>query len=113
MQQFADTNPCHPGNFIREFVLPAACMTAAELARSLNLSNAAIHYLLSGRNSITPAIAVRLAALFDVPAKAWLDLQQRYDIALATIKLAHELAQIIPYDGPPLRWVEMLKRQVA
>jgi len=113
MKQFADTVPSHPGQFISEFVLPASRMTAAELARSLRLSTVAIHYVLRGRRSITPATAVRLAALFDVPAKAWLDLQQRYDIALAASELADELAQIIPYDGPPLGWVEMLERQVA
>ena len=100
--------PTHPGQFIRRHVLQRLDVSGAELARSLRFNRVALHYVLSGRNGITPALAVRLEAFSGVPAKDWLSLQQRYDIVLAQMKAKDELAQITAYNGALLMLAEAM-----
>lgn len=112
MKHFANSPPLHPGNFISQVILPASQLTASQLARGLRVTPVAVHHLLHGRSGITPNLAVRLSAFFGSPARQWLDLQRTYDVAIAELKLADELAQIAPYSGPPLRLKESLGQGV-
>ncbi len=108
MRLSVDSLPAHPGYFIRQHVLPAAGLTSAELSRMMGISQAALHYILSGRTSISASTAVRLSVVFDVPAKSWLDLQQRYDIAMAELKLSEVLPLLTPYRGQAIDLNQML-----
>jgi len=103
MKQFVPVIPTHPGHVIRQHVLQALGLSAAELARSLRFNKVALHYVLHGRTGISPALAVRLACFSNISAEDWLNLQQRYDMALAQLKSAEKLAKIVPYGGRPLR----------
>lgn len=77
-------------------------MTARALAARLGLNEVALHYVLRGRVGITVSTAVRLAAMFGVPAELWLKLQNQFDLEMAQGALADELARIKPYPGSPL-----------
>lgn len=94
--------PTHPGLLLQRFLAAQPGMTAQALAARLGLSNVALHYILHGRNRITAATALRLAAMFGVPAHRWLELQDRFEIAKAEIALARELNAIQPYSGSEL-----------
>jgi antitoxin HigA-1 len=102
MKPLANFSPAHPGMLIRQHILLVSGLTPADLARMMGLSRPALHYILHGRLSITAATAVRLAAVFGVAARKWLELQQRYDIALAELQLADELASATHYRGPEI-----------
>jgi antitoxin HigA-1 len=102
MKYLPDPQPSHPGFLIQRLLVEGSGMTARTMALHLGLSPAALHYVLHGRNGITASTAVRLEAMFGVPAKHWLELQSEYDIAVAERNLAGELAEIAPYAGPGL-----------
>jgi antitoxin HigA-1 len=102
--------PVHPGVFICLHILPASGLAPAELARMMGVSRAALHYILHGRQGITAATALRLAAVFGVSAESWLELQQRYDIARAKIQLSDALAAVDPYRGEAIDFDRLLAR---
>jgi antitoxin HigA-1 len=54
-------NPPHPGEALREDVLPALGLTVADAARQLGVSRSALARVLDGQAAITPDLARRLA----------------------------------------------------
>ncbi len=50
----------HPGEILREDVLPALGLTVTEAALQLRVTRQTLHRILSGRSSVSPEMAVRL-----------------------------------------------------
>ena len=75
----------HPGEHLAE-ELRALGMTAAELARQLNVPTNRITQILNGRRAITGDTALRLAHFFGTTAEFRLNLQTLYEIRLAKQK---------------------------
>jgi antitoxin HigA-1 len=72
----------HPGEHLAE-ELRELGMSAAELARQLEVPTNRITEILSGRRAITGDTALRLAHFFGTTAEFWLNLQSLYEIRLA------------------------------
>lgn len=72
--------PTHPGELLREEILPAAELTQAELAARLGVSRRSISSLLREQRSLTPDMAHRLARVFKTTPEFWMNLQQAVDI---------------------------------
>src|SRR5437016_7374210 len=75
----------HPGEHLAE-ELRELGMSAAELARQLNVPTNRITEILNGRRAITGDTALRLAHFFGTSAEFWLNLQSLYEIRLAERK---------------------------
>ena len=75
----------HPGEHLAE-ELRELNMSAAELARQLEVPTNRITSILNGQRSITGDTALRLAHFFGTSAEFWLNLQALYDIRIATKK---------------------------
>jgi antitoxin HigA-1 len=75
----------HPGEHLRE-ELKALGMSAAELARQLDVPTNRITQILNGTRAITGDTALRLAHFFGTSAEFWLNLQSLYEIRLAQAK---------------------------
>ena len=75
----------HPGEHLAE-ELQALEMSAAELARQLDVPTNRITQILHGTRAITGDTALRLAHLFGTSAEFWLNLQSLYDLRLAQQK---------------------------
>ena len=73
-------NPPHPGGGIR-YDIEAMGWTVAECAKRLGLPQATLSDLLSGKQAITPAIALALERLGWSNADTWMRLQAIYDLA--------------------------------
>ncbi len=58
-------------------------MSAAELARQLEVPTNRITEILNGRRAITGDTALRLAHFFGTSAEFWLNLQSLYEIRIA------------------------------
>ena len=86
--------PMHPGELLREEILPAVDRPKAEIARLLGVSRQHLYDILDERKPVTPAMAVRFGKLFGNGPELWLDLQSAYDLAAVTKKLAAELRKI-------------------
>ena len=49
--------PVHPGEMLREDVLPALGLSVSEAARQLGVSRQTLHRIMAGTHSITPEMA--------------------------------------------------------
>jgi antitoxin HigA-1 len=72
--------PTHPGELLREETLPAAGLTAAELADQLGVSVRVLNDVLRERRGVDPDLAHRLARVFNTTPEFWLRLQEAVDI---------------------------------
>ncbi len=70
----------HPGELLREDVLPALGRTRAEIARLLGVSRQTLHAIVTERSPVTPEMALRLGKLCGNGPDLWLALQTRYDL---------------------------------
>ena len=77
--------PIHPGEHLAE-ELKELGMSAAELARQVNVPTNRVTEILNGRRTITGDTALRLAHFFGTTAEFWLNLQSLYEIRLAQRK---------------------------
>jgi addiction module HigA family antidote len=75
----------HPGEHLAE-VLKALDLSAAELARKMNVPTNRITQILNGTRSVTGDTALRLAHFFGTSAQFWLNLQSLYDLRIAEQK---------------------------
>lgn len=72
--------PTHPGEILREDVLPAAGLTQDKLAQLLGVSRRTISEILHERRPVTTDMAHRLARAFGTSPEMWLGLQQDVDL---------------------------------
>jgi addiction module HigA family antidote len=75
----------HPGEHLAE-ELDTLGLSAAELARKMNVPTNRITQIVNGTRSITGDTALRLAHFFGTSAQFWLTLQGLYDLRLAKEK---------------------------
>ncbi len=84
----------HPGELLREDVLPAIGKPKAEIARLLGVSRQTLYEVLSEKQPVTANLALRIGKLVGGGPEIWLSLQQSYDLAIAARALAKELRAI-------------------
>ena len=72
----------HPGEVLAQD-LAALGMSAAELARQLQVPSNRITGILNGQRAVTGDTALRLAHYFGTSAAFWLNLQGLYEIRVA------------------------------
>lgn len=75
----------HPGEHLAE-ELKELGMSAAELARKLDVPTNRITAILNGQRSITGDTALRLGHFFGTSPEFWLNLQSIYDLRVAEHK---------------------------
>jgi addiction module HigA family antidote len=80
----------HPGEHLAE-ELKALNMSAAELARQLDVPTNRITQILNGTRAITGDTALRLAHFFGTSAEFWLNLQSLYELRLAQEKAGRSI----------------------
>jgi antitoxin HigA-1 len=88
--------PTHPGEFLREDVLPALDIPKTEIAKRLGISRAMLYAILDERAPVSPAMALRLGKLFGTTAESWLNMQRDYDLRMLEKSMAEELDEIDP-----------------
>ena len=88
--------PTHPGEFLREDVLPALAITKTEIAKRLGISRAMLYAILEERAPVSPAMALRLGKLFGNTAESWLNMQRDYDLRMLEKSMSQELDEIDP-----------------
>ncbi len=84
----------HPGELLREDVLPALGKTKTEIARLLGVSRQTLYDILDEKQPVTPGMALRFGKLFGNGPELWINLQRAYDLAVAERELAGEIRKI-------------------
>ena len=71
--------PTHPGELLREDVLPAIDMGKSEFAEAIGISRQHLYDILNEKKPVSPEVAARLGAAFGDGAGVWLRMQAAYD----------------------------------
>jgi len=91
-------NPPHPGETLRDDVLPALGLTIAESARQLGVTRTALSRVLNGHAAISSDMALRLEAWLGTErggrADLWLGQQMVYDLWQARQKARPRIARL-------------------
>jgi addiction module HigA family antidote len=90
----AGLKPMHPGELLREEILPAIGKPKTEIAELLGIGRQTLYDILSERKPVTTQMALRIGKLAGNGPEFWLNLQQQHDLAIAEKKLAREIAKI-------------------
>lgn len=72
--------PTHPGELLREDVLPALKMSQSELAKRLGVSRLSVSELLLEKRAMSPDMAVRIGRLTNTTPDSWLRMQTAVDL---------------------------------
>lgn len=85
-------NPPHPGETLRDDILPALGLSVTEAAEQLGVARPTLSKVLNGRAAISPEMAIRLEKWLGVEnggrADIWLAEQTAYDFWQAREKVS-------------------------
>jgi antitoxin HigA-1 len=90
----AGLKPMHPGELLREDVIPSLNKSKSEIATLLGVSRQTLHDILSEKQPITPGMALRFGKLLGNGPEIWINMQRAYDLHQAEAALAKELKKI-------------------
>ena len=82
-ERHASIEPAHPGEILREDILPALSMTKTAIADALGISRQTLYGILSEKQPVTAGMAVRFGKLFGNGIRFWVNLQRDRDLAVA------------------------------
>ncbi len=86
--------PTHPGETLREDILPALRMTVSDAARALGVSRQMLHRVLAGEAAVTPEMALRLGKFCGNGPEVWLNMQMNRDLWDARQAIADQIETI-------------------
>jgi addiction module HigA family antidote len=86
--------PTHPGEMLREDVLPALELSVSEAARRLGISRQQLHRVLACTHPITTEMALRIGKFAGNGPDIWLRMQLSYDLWHAEQRMKDELSNI-------------------
>ena len=83
IERHSSIEPVHPGEVLREDVLPALSMSKTAVADALGISRQTLYDILNEKQPVTAEMAVRFGKLFGNGGRFWINLQRSHDLALA------------------------------
>ena len=90
----AGLRPTHPGEMLREIVLPALGRSKVEIAKLLGVWRRQLYSNLNEAQPITPQMALRIGKLAGTMPESWLAMKRADDLRLAEKELSGALKQI-------------------
>ena len=72
--------PVHPGEIIREDILPDSGLSVTGAAKALGVSRQMFHEILAERKPISAVMCLKVARLFGSTPEFWARLQAEYDL---------------------------------
>ena len=71
--------PTHPGELLREDILPHLEITQGRLAELLDVSRQTVSEVVTEKRSVTMDMAYRLGRLFNMDPSTWIRMQEAVD----------------------------------
>lgn len=96
MENINGLPPVHPGEILREIVMPEAGITVTAAAKALGISRQMFHAILAERKPLSAAMCMKVAKMFGSSPETWMRLQASYDLKRAAQdkKLMKSIARI-------------------
>ena len=86
--------PVHPGEIMRQDILPALGLSISEAARRMSISRQQFHRILACTHPISTEMALRIGKFAGNGPGVWLRMQQSYDLWHAEKRMKNELSKI-------------------
>src|SRR6202142_117912 len=104
--------PVHPGEVIKEDILPSVGLTVTAAAKALGESRQMLHGILAQRRPLSAVMCLKVARLFGGSPEVWMRLQAAYDLKKTeeNKKVMARGAPIVP--GPPVGETRVLNPQL-
>jgi antitoxin HigA-1 len=92
--------PVHPGEIIREDILPSAGLSVTAAAKALGVSRQMLHDIIAERRPLSAVMCLRIARLFGGSPEMWMRLQATYDLKTAErdTSVMRRVAKIAPLN---------------
>lgn len=87
----------HPGKLLKDVVIPAVNeqgTSTSKVAELLGISRPQLYDIMNEKKPISAQMAQRFGKLFGNGPELWMELQTRYDLALAKAELGEALDRI-------------------
>jgi addiction module HigA family antidote len=94
MNLLSGLGPVHPGEVLREDVIPGSGLSKTAFAKKLGISREALHNILAGTSAITSVMALKLARLLGTSPEIWLNMQQAYGLAVVAEQKKDEIEKV-------------------
>ena len=90
--------PVHPGEILREDILPEAGLSVAAAAKALGVSRQMVYDILAGRKPLSAVMCLKVSRLFGSTPEFWMRLQAQYDLKKASQnkRAMERVARIVP-----------------
>lgn len=90
--------PVHPGEIIREDILPEVGLSVTATAKALGVSRQMFHDILAERKPLSAVMCLKISRLFGSTPEFWMRLQAEYDLkrAAQNKKVMARVEQIVP-----------------
>jgi antitoxin HigA-1 len=90
--------PIHPGEIIKEDILPSVGQSVTAAAKALGVSRQMLHGILAGRKPLSAVMCLKVARLFGGSPEVWMRLQASYDRKKSELnkKVMARVARIVP-----------------
>src|ERR1017187_3266399 len=90
--------PVHPGEIIKEDILPSAGPSVTAAAKALGVSRQMLHDVLAERKPLSAVMCLKVSRLFGSSPEVWMRLQAAYDLEKAeqNKKVMERVARIVP-----------------
>ena len=83
IERHPSIEPAHPGEILREDILPTLSMSKTAMAEALGISRQTLYDILNEKQPVTAEMAVRFGKLFGNGGRFWVNLQRSHDLAVA------------------------------
>jgi antitoxin HigA-1 len=92
--------PVHPGEFLREDVLPETGLSVSAAAKALGVSRQMLHEILAERKPLSAVMCLKVSKLFGSSPEMWMRLQSAYDLKKAAQdkRVIERVARIVPFS---------------
>ena len=90
--------PVHPGEIIREDVLPEVGLSVTAAAKALGVSRQMLHDILAERKPLSAVMCLKISRLLGSTAEFWMRLQADYDLkkAAQNKEVMERVGRIVP-----------------
>jgi addiction module HigA family antidote len=98
MERKSALPPVHPGEILKEDILPSVGLSVMAAAKALGVSRQMLHDILAERRPLSAIMCLRVSRLLGGSPEVWMRLQAAYDLKMAEQdkKVMQRVARIMP-----------------
>jgi len=98
MQRKRGMPAVHPGEIIKEDILPSVGLSVTAAAKALDVSRQMLHDILAERKPLSAIMCLKVSRLFGGSPEVWMRLQAAYDLKKAEQdkRVMERVARIVP-----------------